>query len=92
MIDFLTKEKVSGNLGCNLLTTTYKLDGKKLRFNAIGTTRRLCAPEVMQTEQHLASVLEATRFVTQNKKGLMLWDEKGKLLAQLEPEVAGACQ
>ena len=38
------------------------------------------------------NVLQNTRYLTQNAKGLMFWDEKGQLLAQYEPEKAGQCQ
>ena len=92
VMDFLAENKVAGNLGCNLFNTTYKLDGKKFTFADAAVTRRMCDPETMKVEDRLTKVLTDTRFVTQNEKGLMFWNEKGELLAQYEPEQQGACQ
>lgn len=92
IMDFLEENRVAGNLGCNLFNSTYKLDGKKLTFGEAATTRKMCSPEAMQTEERLLKVLKETRFVTQNDKGLMFWNEKGELLAQYEPETLGACR
>ena len=46
----------------------------------------------MKLEGKLLNMLQGTRYLTQNEKGLMFWDENGKLLAQYEPEKAGQCQ
>lgn len=92
VMDFLDGSKVSGNLGCNLFNTTYTLDGKKFSFAPAATTRRMCSPEAMKLEGQLLNMLQNTRYLTQNAKGLMFWDEKGQLLAQYEPEKAGQCQ
>ena len=92
VMDFLDAKRVSGNLGCNLFNTEYQLDGKKLTFKDAAVTRRMCAPEAMQTEAKLLKVLQDTRFVTQNEQGLMFWNEKGELLVQYEPEKPGACE
>lgn len=92
IMDFLADHKVAGNLGCNLFNTTYQLEGKKLTFANAAVTRRMCDPESMKVEERLTKVLTDTRFVTQDDKGLMFWNEKGELLAQYEPESQGACQ
>ena len=92
VMDFLDDNKVAGNLGCNLFNTTYTLEGKKFSFAPAATTRRMCSPEAMKLEGRLLNVLQNTRYLTQNAKGLMFWDEKGQLLAQYEPEKAGQCQ
>lgn len=92
VMDFLDKNRVSGNLGCNLFNTTYTQDGKSFSFAPAATTRRMCSPEAMKMEGNLLNMLQNTRYLTQNEKGLMFWDEKGKLLAQYEPEKAGQCQ
>lgn len=92
VMDFLDSSKVSGNLGCNLFNTTYTLDGKKFSFAPAATTRRMCSPDAMKLEGQLLNMLQNTRYLTQNAKGLMFWDEKGQLLAQYEPEKAGQCQ
>ena len=92
VMDFLEDSKVAGNLGCNLFNTTYTLDGKKFSFAPAATTRRMCSPDVMKLEGQLLNMLQSTRYLTQNAKGLMFWDENGKLLAQYEPEQSGQCQ
>lgn len=92
VMDFLDKERVSGNLGCNLFNTTYTLEGKKFSFAPAATTRRMCSPDEMKLEGKLLNVLQNTRYLTQNEKGLMFWDEKGQLLAQYEPEITHQCQ
>ncbi len=92
VMDFLDKSRVSGNLGCNIFNTTYTLEGKKFFFAPAATTRRMCSPDQMKLEGKLLNVLQSTRYLTQNEKGLMFWDEKGQLLAQYEPEKAGQCQ
>lgn len=92
VIDFLDDSKVAGNLGCNLFNTTYTQEGKKFSFAPAATTRRMCSPDAMKLEGKLLNMLQATRYLTQNEKGLMFWDENGKLLAQYELEKAGQCQ
>ena len=92
VMDFLEDSKVAGNLGCNLFNTTYTQDGKNFSFAPAATTRRMCSPEPMKLEGQLLNMLQSTRYLTQNEKGLMFWDENGKLLAQYEPEKAGQCQ
>ena len=92
VMDFLEDSKVAGNLGCNLFNTTYTQDGKNFSFAPAATTRRMCSPEAMKLEGQLLNMLQSTRYLTQNEKGLMFWDENGKLLAQYEPEKTGQCQ
>ena len=50
--------KVQGSAGCNRMTGTYKLDGEKLKFGPLATTRMACP--AMQTETAFLKALEAT--------------------------------
>lgn len=50
--------KVQGSAGCNRMTGTYKLDGEKLKFGPLATTRMAC-PD-MQTETAFLKALGAT--------------------------------
>jgi heat shock protein HslJ len=50
--------KVQGSAGCNRMTGTYQLDGQKLKFGPLATTRMAC-PD-MQTETAFLKALEAT--------------------------------
>ena len=44
------ERRVSGSGGCNRLTGSYELDGDRLTFGAIASTRMAC-PQGMDTEQ-----------------------------------------
>jgi heat shock protein HslJ len=50
--------KVQGSAGCNRMTGTYQLDGQKLKFGPLATTRMACPS--MQTETAFLKALEAT--------------------------------
>jgi heat shock protein HslJ len=50
--------KVQGSAGCNRMTGTYKLDGDKLKFGPLATTRMACP--AMETETAFLKALEAT--------------------------------
>jgi heat shock protein HslJ len=50
--------KVQGSAGCNRMKGTYHLDGQKLKFGPLATTRMACP--AMQTETAFLKALEAT--------------------------------
>jgi heat shock protein HslJ len=50
--------KVQGSAGCNRMTGTYQLDGLKLKFGPLATTRMACP--AMQTETAFLKALAAT--------------------------------
>jgi heat shock protein HslJ len=50
--------KVQGSAGCNRMTGTYKLEGEKLKFGPLVTTRMACP--AMATETAFLKALEAT--------------------------------
>ena len=50
--------KVHGSAGCNRMKGTYQLDGEKLKFGPLATTRMACP--AMQTETAFLKALEAT--------------------------------
>lgn len=92
LLEFLNKNRVAGNLGCNLFNGTYKLDGKSFVFDSAATTKRMCAPKTMELEARLSKMLQDTRFLTTMKGKLMIWNDRGELLARYRPEKVGACQ
>jgi len=53
--------QVSGSAGCNRMTGTAEISGSNVTFH-LGTTRMMCAPDVMQVEQQ---VLEALTGATE---------------------------
>lgn len=46
-------DRLSGNTSCNRYFADYQVDGPKLRIGNAGTTRRACAPAVMDQERRL---------------------------------------
>ena len=42
-----TTRRMTGSDGCNRFNGSYELDGNRLRFSAIASTRMACPPEVM---------------------------------------------
>lgn len=77
-----------GNAGCNHWFALYTLDGDKLSFGAVGSTRKLCAPAVMEQEKRFLQALttvqrwdispiEQIRFWPAEGKPLRFWPEEG---------------
>ena len=53
-------DRVSGSAGCNLYSGTYRLMSKEgIDFTTLTTTRKACAPELMDQEQRFLSILDA---------------------------------
>jgi len=50
--------KVQGSAGCNRMTGTYQLDGEKLKFGPLATTRMACP--AMETETAFLKALKQT--------------------------------
>ena len=63
--------KVQGSAGCNRMTGTYQLDGQKLKFGPLATTRMACP--AMQTETAFLKALEATTRYAVNGSSLTLY-------------------
>lgn len=77
-----------GNGGCNHWFAQYQLQGDKLSFGSIGSTRKLCAPALMEQEKRFFEVLatvqrwdispiEQIRFWPAEGKPLRFWPEEG---------------
>ena len=52
--------RLSGSGGCNRITGSYQLDGDRLTFGPIASTRMAC-PEAMDQEQAFLKALAAVR-------------------------------
>lgn len=75
-----------GNAGCNHWFAGYTLKDHALRFNPPGSTRRLCAPAVMEQEQRFLQALEKVQRWDQSEQGqLRFWPAEGQPL-RLWPE------
>jgi len=77
-----------GNAGCNHWFAPYQLDGDKLSFGKVGSTRKLCAPALMEQEKRFLQALETVqrwdispieqvRFWPAEGKPLRFWPEEG---------------
>ncbi|WP_017902145.1 META domain-containing protein [Pseudomonas asplenii] len=77
-----------GNGGCNHWFAPYTLDGDSLSFGKVGSTRKLCAPALMEQEKRFLQALEnvqrwdispveQVRFWPAQGQPLRLWSEEG---------------
>ncbi|GAA1538036.1 META domain-containing protein [Streptomyces albidochromogenes] len=69
---------VGGNLGCNNVSGKVKVSGSTLTFSKIATTRKLCPPAVMNTEEALLEVLEGEAEYEIRERALTLTGADGK--------------
>ncbi|UVE16627.1 META domain-containing protein [Pseudomonas sp. LS44] len=67
-----------GNAGCNHWFATYHLDGDRLSFDQAGSTRKMCAPALMEQEQRFLEMLATIqRWDYSESQGLRLWPAQG---------------
>lgn len=70
--------QASGLAGCNNWMAKYQLSGNGLRLDNIATTRKLCAPALMEQEQRfLAALATVQRWEFAEHQQLLLWPEQG---------------
>lgn len=75
-----------GSAGCNHWFAGYTLTDDKLSFSAAGSTRKMCAPALMEQEaRFLDSLGKVQRWDFSPTKQLQLWPVDGKPL-RLWPE------
>lgn len=75
-----------GNGGCNHWFASYTLKDELLQFGAIGSTRRLCAEEIMEQERRFLALLQNVQhWDISPTDELRLWPAEGKPL-RLVPE------
>ena len=84
-LTFGTAGELTGSAGCNRLRATYEFNASNsgMTIQVIGTTRKLCAPAVMQLESDVLKALRNTVHVASTADGgLVLRDaEKNDLLS-----------
>ncbi len=90
-IEFIDEQRAAGSLGCNRFTAVYEVDGTKLKFGPVASTRKMCAPELMSQETAFAKVLESTRSARRDGDTLTLYGADDKALVKLAPEKPGSC-
>ena len=73
------ENRAYGNAGCNHWFASYELKGDTLTFGAAGSTRKLCAPALMEQEQRFLEALDKVqRWDISPIDPLRLWPAEGK--------------
>jgi heat shock protein HslJ len=73
-----SEDRAYGNAGCNHWFASYQLDGQKLRFSEIGSTRKMCAEHIMKQEQHFLELLsQIERWDVSKIDQLRFWPADG---------------
>jgi heat shock protein HslJ len=80
--------RVGGLGGCNRFGGRYELDGDRLSFSPLMSTRMACRPDIMKAEQGFFDMLAKVKAMTLAGDRLELMDGDGKVLATFEKRVA----
>lgn len=76
-VAFSTDGQASGNAGCNRFFGAATIDGDRVRFGALATTRRMCPEAIMNQESRFLAALAAVRRFEMRQGLLFLFDEAG---------------
>ncbi|HZJ93480.1 MAG TPA: META domain-containing protein [Thiopseudomonas sp.] len=77
-LKLLDQTRVAGLAGCNHWSAEYQLQGKQFSLSNIATTRKLCAPALMEQEQRfLAALATLERWEFAEHQQLLLWPAQG---------------
>ncbi len=76
------EHRVSGYNGCNRMTSSYELNGRRLSFGAMAATRMACVAG-MDVEQRFSETLPRVAGWRIKGRRLYLFDADGNLLARL---------
>ncbi len=74
--------RLSGYAGCNRISASFKLDGDRLAFSAMVSTRRACVPDDDADERLLKVLAEVRRWRIESA-ALLLFSESGAPLLTL---------
>ncbi|MCF7544221.1 META domain-containing protein [Pseudomonas petrae] len=70
-----------GNAGCNHWFAPYQLQGNAITFGPVGSTRKLCAPALMEQEHRFLEAMgKVQRWDVSPIEQLRLWPAQGKPL------------
>lgn len=70
-----------GNAGCNHWFASYQLQGETLSFGPVGSTRKMCAPALMEQEHRFLEALgNVQRWDISPIEQMRLWPAQGKPL------------
>ena len=74
---------VTGSTGCNRFTGSFEFSGNTVTLSPLATTRRACAPAVMDLEQKFLNALSGPVSVSKDDTGaLILTSASGSILAR----------
>ncbi|MGA4446533.1 META domain-containing protein [Ectopseudomonas chengduensis] len=78
-VTFAADGRAHGHAGCNHWFAGYTLKDDTVRFETPGSTRKMCAPSLMEQEQRfLAALAEVQRWDFNDIGQLQLWPASGK--------------
>lgn len=78
-VTFAADGRAHGHAGCNHWFAGYTLKDDAVRFEPPGSTRKMCAPSLMEQEQRfLAALTEVQRWDFNDIGQLQLWPATGK--------------
>jgi len=78
-VTFAADGRAHGHAGCNHWFAGYTLKDDAVRFETPGSTRKMCAPALMEQEQRfLAALAEVQRWDFNDIGQLQLWPATGK--------------
>jgi heat shock protein HslJ len=75
--------KVTGNGGCNRYFGTASVEGNRIVFGRIGSTRMACPPAVMSQETRFFNALTSVRTWRIERTKLLLLDSRGAVSIRL---------
>ena len=83
-IRFEADARVSGRTGCNRFNGTATIEGNKVTFGPLATTRRACVPALMDQEKRFLKAVGEVRSFTVDENGLLhLKDANSETLLRL---------
>ncbi|KJD31680.1 hypothetical protein PK35_13035 [Tamlana nanhaiensis] len=80
-------QKVYGFSGCNRFFGTFSLNNSTLAFNNMASTKRMCRPELVSTENALLKALNEADSVTFTNTGFSVFNNGNLLLSALNENV-----
>lgn len=77
-LTLVDQQRAAGLAGCNNWMAEYQLSGNQFSLHNIATTRKLCAPALMEQEQRfLAALANVQRWSFAEHQQLLLWPATG---------------
>jgi heat shock protein HslJ len=76
--------KATGKLACNSFFGTLELQKNKLRIDKMGSTRKMCEPEINTIEMMVSSTLSTWSEVKIDEQKLILTGKKHTLIYDLK--------